>query len=1028
MPGAVNLSTVGTVNTHGPVVVSSADGSPAFSVSSYLQSTMTTLFSLLRVRSGARLALALLGLLAFMALRPQTAEASHLRAGDIKATYDTTANAPKDSKRVFFRMILYTDISDNNNATQPSAVIFFGDGTSTCQGPGSNEVQRVGVAQVVPSNPGVASNLYIFEHTYATAGTYTISFVGENRNRNVRNIATPASQNFYISTTIYLDPTLRGNRGVVLRAPAIDQGAIGQTFLHNPAAYDADGDSIAFRLAPSRQVPGGVTAVSSLLGPLCGGTGTNRPERVVVPTTGYHYPNDPIVAGPTVKEDGTPPAIFEIDARTGQLTWNAPVAAGEYNVAIEVLEYRRSPGGFDLIGLVIRDMQITIATTSNRRPVLTIPTDICVVANDPVRGTVTAVDGTGPGTTQTAITLSAYAGILPPTTALPPAAVVQTQQGPPTATGTFTWTPGCNSVAKEPYLVVFKAQDSPPRPYTATNVPLIDEKTWRITVVGPPPQNLRATAEGNNVRVKWDSYTCTNAQYMYIYRKQDPSTGFVPGGCLTGIPASAGYTLIKVAAASDVEYLDNNPDATGTARGLKRGVNYCYRIYAGFPPPALGESIASAEACVLLPGREALLTKVDVTTTDAANGQIQVCWTQPRTGTSATFTGTPSYVLSRAEGLNPAAGAFSPIATITSLADTCYADTKLNTLDKQYSYKLDFIRTFPAGQGATITETTAPASSVRMQVVPVNNGQSASVSWTFNVPWDNTTKPTEIYRSTGSTAAFVRIGTATSTAAGGTYADNDPTLVKGQTYCYYVQTVGRYPNFAFLQNLPNRSQRMCIALTPPPCRPVLTLLTTNCDSLANLQEFPRNGERYTNRLRWALSNQPTGCDANVASYRLYYRPTPTGRFTLLTTTSATSFLHTDLSFSGGCYAVQAISASGVASDTSNVACQDNCVFFKLPNIFTPNGDAQNAVFRPKNYSPVRSIHFQAYNRWGVKVFENTTTANDRILINWDGGGVTGETATSRKVSDGVYFYLAEVEFADFANTKRTYKGWVEVVR
>jgi hypothetical protein len=32
------------------------------------------------------------------------------------------------------------------------------------------------------------------------------------------------------------------------------------------------------------------------------------------------------------------------------------------------------------------------------------------------------------------------------------------------------------------------------------------------------------------------------------------------------------------------------------------------------------------------------------------------------------------------------------------------------------------------------------------------------------------------------------------------------------------------------------------------------------------------------------------------------------------------------------------------------------------------------------------------------------------------------------VSDGVYFYLAEVEFADAASTRRTYKGWVEVAR
>ena len=141
-------------------------------------------------------------------------------------------------------------------------------------------------------------------------------------------------------------------------------------------------------------------------------------------------------------------------------------------------------------------------------------------------------------------------------------------------------------------------------------------------------------------------------------------------------------------------------------------------------------------------------------------------------------------------------------------------------------------------------------------------------------------------------------------------------------------------------------------------------------------------------------------------------------------------MHSDLTFSGGCYAVQGVVASGALSDTSNVACQDNCLFFKLPNIFTPNGDGANDQFRPKNSSPVRRVHFQAFNRWGTKVFENTTTADDPVLINWDGGGPTGESGngTSAKVSDGVYFYLAEVEFADFANTRRTYKGWVEIVR
>ena len=445
---------------------------------------MTTPFSLW-AWSGARLALALFGLLSFLALRPEAVHATHLRAGDIKATYDTTVNAPPGSRRVFFRMILYTDISQGVTAKQPEATIFFGDGTATC-----TPIPRTGSDVPIVTDPRVASNVYYFEHTFPTASSFIVSFVGENRNGTVRNMASPASQTFYIATMVNLDPLYRGNHGAVLRAPAIDRGAIGQIFLHNPAGFDADGDSLSFRLAPSRQVPGSTSAVASLLGPPCTGpgtspTGTNRPERVVVTCTGYHYPNDPAVAGPTVKEDGTPPATFEINSVTGQLTWNAPVAAGEYNVAIEILEYRRSPGGFDLIGLVIREMQITIAATSNLRPLLTIPPDLCVIAGTQVRGVVTAVDRAGPGTTQTAVTLFAYSGILPPAT------FVQTQTGPPTATGNFTWNTACNNVAKEPYLVVFKAQDTP-NPNIPTNPPLIDEKTWRITVVGPPPQNLRA--------------------------------------------------------------------------------------------------------------------------------------------------------------------------------------------------------------------------------------------------------------------------------------------------------------------------------------------------------------------------------------------------------------------------------------------------------------------------------------------------------------------------------------------------------
>jgi gliding motility-associated-like protein len=957
---------------------------------------------------------------------PQAARASHIRAGDIQAKVDTTAL--HNPRRIFFKMILYTD--NTSQVDQPTATIFFGDGTSSCKDGVARTIKRV-----IPGSPDTSVNIYLFEHTFPSVGRFVVSFIGENRNRGVLNMSLSDTQSFYISTAIRIDPALGVNRGVILTAPAIDRAGVQQVFLHNPAAYDADGDSLRYRLISCQQVPAGI---DGSVGPPCsgssGGTGTNLP--VPVPCTNYRLPNDPSVAANpvTVPYTGVPsdpggnPAVFVMDPNTGQLTWNAPVAVGLYNVAFVVEERRRFANGTsNLIGEVIRDMQIIVSATSNLRPTITVPQDICVVAGSTVTGAVTATDG-GSGASQTAVSLFAYSGIIPPAT------FAQSTTGPPQARGTFTWRTDCSNVARLPYQVVFKAQDTPTGS-TTTNPPLIDEKVWRITVVGPAPQGLQArpvAASGgnpNNIVLSWNTYACANATQMQIYRKVSPSA-WSPTACETGIPASAGYVRIGTVPIGTSSFTDNGVDASGTVRGLERGQNYCYRIYADFPLPAAGQSIASAEVCALLAGRGALLTKVDVATTSASTGQVQVCWTQPRSVTGGAFEGTPSYVLSRAEGLNPAAGAFTLVTTRTSLTDTCYTDVNLNTLDKQYTYKLDFVRSGLAGTVPTVTETSPTASSVRLSAVPNRTGTAIALSWTHNVPWDNTAQPTTVYRRTGNTGGFVRIGTASSTAGGGSYTDSDPVLVKGQTYCYYVQTTGRYAGYSFLSSLPNRSQEQCLVFNTPPCTPVLTLLTTNCDSLANLPEFPGLREQYTNRLRWTLGSAPAGCDAaGVVSYRVYYRAAPTGAFTYLGSTGQPRFEHPSLSFSGGCYAVQAVAGSGAVSDTSNVACQDNCLFFKLPNVFTPNGDGQNDVFRPKNNSPVRRIRFQAFNRWGVKVFENVTTADDPVLINWNAGGPAGESGNNTaRVSDGVYYYLAEVEFADFANTKRTYKGWVEIIR
>jgi hypothetical protein len=73
---------------------------------------------------------------------------------------------------------------------------------------------------------------------------------------------------------------------------------------------------------------------------------------------------------------------------------------------------------------------------------------------------------------------------------------------------------------------------------------------------------------------------------------------------------------------------------------------------------------------------------------------------------------------------------------------------------------------------------------------------------------------------------------------------------------------------------------------------------------------------------------------------------------------------------------------------------------------------------------LRRVHFTAFNRWGVKVYESQSNP----LINWSGDVTDIEGAKGGKVSDGLYYYQAEVEFADLNGTKKTFKGWVQVNR
>lgn len=67
----------------------------------------------------------------------------------------------------------------------------------------------------------------------------------------------------------------------------------------------------------------------------------------------------------------------------------------------------------------------------------------------------------------------------------------------------------------------------------------------------------------------------------------------------------------------------------------------------------------------------------------------------------------------------------------------------------------------------------------------------------------------------------------------------------------------------------------------------------------------------------------------------------------------------------------------------------------LPNVFSPNGDGYNDIFRCLVSENISSMNTEIYNRWGTKVFSTTN-----LLIEWDGRSTNGEI-----LSEGVYYWL-----------------------
>lgn len=73
----------------------------------------------------------------------------------------------------------------------------------------------------------------------------------------------------------------------------------------------------------------------------------------------------------------------------------------------------------------------------------------------------------------------------------------------------------------------------------------------------------------------------------------------------------------------------------------------------------------------------------------------------------------------------------------------------------------------------------------------------------------------------------------------------------------------------------------------------------------------------------------------------------------------------------------------------------------MPNVFTPNYDSINDVFRPV-LDEITELEYAIYNRYGILIFET-----NRLQGFWDGRTTAGEVC-----SDGVYFCVLSATGVD----------------
>lgn len=882
--------------------------------------------------------------------------ATHNRAGEI--TYEQL-----DELTIKITITTYTKTSAAA-ADRDSLEVFWGDGSSEF-------VQRSN-GRGFPLPNDVKLNTYEAIHTYPGRATYTVYFTDPNRVSNILNVNPPNSVDipFFLSTTFtLLDPQFQGfnNSAVLLQAP-LDFACVGRTFVHNPNAFDIDGDSLSYEFIVPLQGPG-----------------DEVPNYINLENIGASPDNN-----------------ISLDPVTGTFTWDSPQIQGEYNIAFRINEYRDGV----LITSIIRDMQILVKTCENLPPTIDTEEEICVVAgekieidikvDDPDQGQQVIVAATGGP-----FEIIDSAEFIAPTSYMDPTLDVK-----------FSWQTTCNHISDTYYQVVLRAVDN----YFGDSTGLATLKTIRIKVVGPPPENLTGFSTGQSLRLEWElPYLCENADEDYfqgfsIWRKIE-SQNVEPDTCNPGLDGYGYEKIVFVTNENDgnVYYYEDSNVSPRTV--------YCYRILAEFAKSsATGnpfnrvESLPSNEICLILKRDIPFLTEANVITTDNSEGSVRVTWTKPVAEDLDTLEnpGPYTYQLQRLSN-----GNFIdiPDAVFTSFffaanIDTSYFDSEINTRDEQHTYRVAF---YTNGNTTSPFGYSPEATTVFLTTIP--SDQVSILSWEANTPWNN--YKYGIYRQ-DNFGNFSLIGSTNQN----TYEDRD--VINGEEYCYLIISEGSYGSLPIISPLINNSQESCTIPfdSVAPCPPIITVENL-CEEV---KDDPGNID-IGNTVIWDI-DENCSTEQEIYSFNIYFSSVIDGPYEIIGNSSSSfinEFFHSRDGAISGCYAVTAIDSLDNESSFSNIVCVENCPGYLLPNTFTPNSDQSNDLFVPRVNRFIDEVDFQVFNQWGNKVFETKDPE-----INW-----SGESLDGNKLNEGVYYYICEVKELQISGelvTIEVLRGHINLIR